>query len=172
MNKHTIIVIIASIVIAASIGWAIWNIIVADQIQLRGANQNAFSYFSLINAKEISICNPTSFYTSFSNLKVMMVYEGKSVGELNFPGTTLAPNASITREGKFLTENFEQIQYLSLHFDGMFMDSIDRRINPASISIFTEIQTQIIGFIPYSITNQYPGFAFWNMMNDDEEYAC
>ncbi len=172
MNKHTIIVIVAAVVIAIAIGWAIWNIVAADKIQLRGPNQETFSYFALINGKEISICNPSSFYTSFSDLEVTMIYEGEILAEMNFPGTTLEPNSSITSAGKFSTENFEQTQYLSMHFDGMFMDAIEQRIDPQRMLILTEVQTQIIGVIPYSVTHQYPGLEFWEKMSNNEEYSC
>lgn len=166
------IVIVASIIIAVAIGWAFWNVMAVSQIQLLGPNQEAFSYFALINGKEIAICNPTSFYTSFSNLRVSMIYEGKHIGEINFLGDTMEPNSSITKQGKFTTENFEQVQYLSMHFDGMYMDSIEQRIDPRRMLILTEIQIQIIGFIPYSVAHQYPGLEFWKIMNDTEEYLC
>lgn len=172
MNKHTIIVIVASVVIAIAIGWALWNVAASGQIQIQSSNQESFSYFALINGNEISICNPSPFYTSFNNLRISMIYEGENVGELNFPGGTLGANSEITREGKFTTDNFEQVQYLSMHFDGMFMDAIERRIDPRKLIIDTEIQTLILGFIPYSVTNQYLALDFWQSMNDNKSYSC
>ena len=172
MNKHTIIVIVASIVIVSTVAFTVWNIFLANGIEFSGANQNDFRYFGLINEENISICNPSSFYTTLNNLKITMNYEGRDIGVLNFPGTLLAPHSSKTIQGKFTTEGFEEVQYLSMHFDGMFMETIPVRIDPTKMVIITEIQTQIIGFIPYSIKNQYSALEFWELMNNNDEYSC
>ena len=171
MNKHTFIVIVASIVILGTVGFTISNIFVIDQLQFRVTNTDEFSYFRFINEEKLSVCNTSSFYTSFNELKITMVYEGRNIGELNFPGTLLEPNSDITKIGKFTTENFEEVQYLSMHFDAMFTDTIPVRIDPSNMVIITDIQTQLFGFIPYSVTNQYSALEFSEIMNS-EEYAC
>lgn len=168
MNKHTIIVIIASILIAGTIGFTFWNIILIEQIHFGTANQSDFRFFGLINEEEITLCNPSPFYTTFNNLKIKMVYEGQNIGELDFPGVFLEPNSNITKKGQFETETFEEVQYYSMHFDAMFLGTIAQRIDPAKMAIQTEIQTQILGFIPYTLTNQYTALEFWEMMNDDQ----
>jgi hypothetical protein len=99
-------------------------------------------------------------------------FEGRDIGELNFPGALVSPNSEITREGKFTTEVFEEVQYLSMHFDGMFLDAIPQRIDPAKMVINTEVQVQIIGIIPFSVSNQYSALEFWKMMNSNDEYSC
>jgi hypothetical protein len=148
------------------------NIYSANQIQFRIENQDDFRYFGLINEEKISICNPSPFYTSFNNLKIKMNFEGRDIGELNFPGKMISPNSEITADGKFTTEVFEEVQYLSMHFDAMFMDTIPQRIDPSKMAIITEIQVQIIGIIPVLISNQYSALEFWEMMNSNMEYSC
>ena len=145
-----------------------WNVFSAEQIQFRAVNQEDFRYFGFINEENISICNPTSFYTSLNNFKIKMIFEGREIGELNFPRVMLAPNSDITMKGKFTTEVFEEAQYLSMHFDSMFMDTIATRINPTKMTINTEAQILIIGFIPFSVTKDYSALEFWEMMNSDE----
>ena len=172
MNKHTIIVIVASIIIVSIVGFGVWNIFSSEQIQLRVSNQDGFRFFGFINEEKISMCNPSPFYIGFNNFKINMVYEGREVGELSFPGALLAPNSDITREGKFTTEVYEEVQYLAMHFDGMFMDSTPVRIDPAKMVIKTETQIQIIGLIPFSVTKQYSALDFWEMMNADSKYSC
>ena len=56
MNKHTLIVIGASIIIIGVIGFGVWNIFAADQIQFKVANEDNFRYFGLINQEKISFC--------------------------------------------------------------------------------------------------------------------
>ena len=172
MDKHTVIVIVASIIIVSIVGYGAWNIYAANQIQFQAANQNNFRFFGFINEEKISICNPLPFYTSFNNFKIKMNFEGRDVGELNFPEVSLAPNSEITTQGKFTTEVFEEVQYLSMHFDAMFMDTIPQRIDLRKMMINTEIQIQIIGFIPISVSNQYSALEFWEMMNSSDEYSC
>ena len=173
MNKHTIIVIAASIVIAGTIGYTVWNVIAADKIQIKPSNENTFSFFELINEEKISICNPSLFFFTFNDFKIIMVYEGRSIATVYFPGGGLDPGSSYTKQGKFTTENFEEVQYLSMHFDAMFMDTIPVRIDPLKMEVITEIQTPIIGVIPFSVTKQYSGLEFWEMMkNSNQEYSC
>ena len=64
-------------------------------------------------------------------------------------------------QGKFTFETFREVQYLSLHFDSMYNDVIPTRIDQEKMNVVMEIQTKIIGVIPYSTTNQYPGLKFW-----------
>lgn len=168
MNKHTIIVIAALIVIAVTIAFTVGNVFLIEDIKLNVSNEDYFRYFGFINQEKIAVCNPTSFYTSLNNLKIIMNYEGRDIGILNFPGTQLAPGSSKILQGKFSTEAFEEVQYLAMHFDGMFLDTIPQRIDPTKMVIIKEIQTNLIGIIPYSITNQYSAWEFWQMMNDEE----
>ena len=173
MNKHTVIVIIAAVVIVGTLGFTAWNIVIAEQIQFRPASDGTFSYFSLINQEKLSICNPSPIYATFNEVKISMIYEGRNIGTVEFPGVIIDPDSAIIKDGKFRTEAFEEIQYLSMHFDGMFMDAIPTRIDLVKMEIITDIQTQIMGFIPYSVTKHYQGLEFWEMMNGNtESYSC
>jgi hypothetical protein len=173
MNKHSVIVIIASIVIAGTLVFTALNIYAADQIQLRVTDQEGFRYFKLINDGMISICNPLPFYASFNDFNIIMFYEGNNKGTFSVQGIVLEPNSGITTRGKFSSDSFEEVQYLSLHYDAQFSGTGPIRIDPAKLEIVTEIHTPIVGFIPFSVTNQYSGLKFWEMMNSDsEEYSC
>src|SRR3989304_3771770 len=93
--------------------------------------------------------------------------------ELQINKRVLDPNSSITTRGKFHSDSFEEVQYLSLHYDAMFSGTGPIRIDPTKLEIVTEIHIPIVGFIPFSVTNQYSGLKFWEMMNSDsEEYSC
>ena len=172
MNKHTIIVIAASIVIVASIGFSAWNVFSADYLQFKAVKQN-FSYFDLMNNGQISMCNPLPFFASFNGVKISMIFDGRDIGVLYTSDVVLEPNSETKIQGKFTSETAKEAQYLSLHFDSMYNDVIPTRIDLEKMMVQTEIQTKIIGIIPYSITNQYHAFEFWEMMEDvDNEYSC
>ncbi len=166
MNKHTAIVIIASFIIAGPFVFAAWNIYGIQQIQFVGTQEKKFNYFDMINDGEINVCNPNPFYVVFDKMDILMIFEQRDKGRFSIQGTTLPPSSVTTLEGKFRSDTFQESQYLSLHFDGMFSGSAPIRIDPSKFAIATETHTSIIGIIPYSITQQYSGFDFWNMMND------
>jgi len=173
MNKHTAIVIIASFVIAAPFVFAAWNIYAAGQLQFAGIEQERFNYFDMINDGEIKVCNPLPFQVTFNKFDIIMIFDQKDKGIFSIQGDTLLPSSVTTLEGKFRSETFQEAQYLSMHFDGMFGEYIPARIDPSRFAIGIEIHTPIMGMIPYSITKQYSGFDFWNMMNDkDGQYNC
>ena len=173
MNKHTAIVIIASFIIAGPFVFASWNIYGVQQIQFVGTEGKKFNYFDMINDGEINVCNPNPFYVVFDKMDIIMIFEQKDKGRFSIQGTTLPPSSVTTLEGKFRSETFQEAQYFSMHFDVMFSGSAPIRIDPSKFAISTETYTPIIGIIPYSITQQYSGFDFWNMMNvEDRELNC
>jgi len=173
MNKHTAIVIIASFIIAGPFVFAAWNIYAVQQIQFVGTEEKRFNYFDMIFDGEINVCNPNPFYVVFDKIEIKMIFEQKDKGIFSIQGTTLSPSSVTTLEGKFRSETFQEAQYLSMHFDGMFSGSAPIRIDPGKFAISTETYTPIIGIIPYSMTQQYSGFDFWNLMNNKNgQYSC
>jgi len=173
MNKHTAIVVIASFIIAGPFVFAAWNIYAVQQIQFVGTQEKKFNYFDMINDGEINVCNPNPFYVVFDKMYIIMIFEQKDKGLFSIQGTTLPPASVTTLEGKFSSETFQEAQYLSMHFDGMFSGSAAIRIDPNKFAITTETHTPIMGIVPYSITQQYSGLDFWNMMNDkDGQLSC
>jgi len=173
MNKHTAIVIIASFIIAGPFVFAAWNIYAVQQVQFVGTEEKRFLYFDMINYGEINLCNPNPFYVVFDKMDIKMIFEQRDKGLLSIQGTTLPPSSVTTLEGKFTSETFEEAQYLSMHFDLMFGGSAPIRIDPSKFAIATETHTPIMGIIPYSITQQYSGLDFWNMLNgENSEFSC
>ena len=172
MNKHTTIVIIASIVIIISIGFSAWNIFSAEQVQFK-AIKPSFSYFDLMNQGRINMCNPLPLSASFNNVGIKMIYDGREIGTLDISQVFLESNSESELQGELSFESFKEFQYLSLHFDGMYNNVIPTRIDVEKMNVITEIQTDIIGVIPYTTSNQYIGLEFWKMMEDsDGKYHC
>ena len=173
MDKHAVIVIVASITIVLPFVYGGWNIYGAEQIQFVSSNQEKFSYFEIINNGKISICNTLPFYVTFDKLDVIMIFDQVEKGTLNIQGMTLPPSSITPVEGNFKSELFEEIQYLALHFDGMFSGATIMRIDPNKLIILTETHTSLLGIIPYSVTKQFSGLDFWNMMNQvDTKFSC
>lgn len=174
MNRHTIIVIVASIAIAGTAGFSIWNVFAADQIQIKGiGNEGYFSYFDLTNNKEILVCNPLPMPVNLKEIRISMTYSNEDIGVVHYPDIILESNSESEIEGKLVSERFKQMQYLGLHFDGIYSGAIPSRLNINEMTIFVEIDTPIFGVIPHTETKQFPNLTFWNLMNNQsEEYNC
>ena len=173
MNKHTIIVTVASIIIIGSIGFSGWNIFASEQIQMKAIKEGYFSYFDLINNEQVLFCNPSSLPANFKEIRISMNYVDKNIGVIHFSDVSVDSNSEIKKQGKFQTDDSKQIQYLALHFDGMYNGAIPTRIDSNNITIVTEIDSQVLGFIPFTKAKQYPGLEFWSLMNNQNaDYNC
>jgi len=166
MNKHTIIVIAASVVIAAAFVFSALNVYAAKQIQFVGNEKQGFSYFNMINSNQLSVCNSLPFYVTFSKINMIMVFDKKEIGNYKVQDVVLSPFTISNIKGNFKSENFDEAQYYAFQFDGEFSKSIHISIDPMKFSIISEIDTPIIGIIPYTVKKQYSGQEFWNMMNE------
>lgn len=101
MNKHTLIGIIASVVIAVSFVYSGWNIYAADQLQFRGAEE-PFSYYKMMSEGSVAVCNPLPFYVNFNGINVVPFFEGENKGTLSIPPVTISPSSSLIVNGTFL----------------------------------------------------------------------
>ncbi|MFB5611058.1 MAG: thr operon leader peptide, partial [Nitrosopumilaceae archaeon] len=166
MNKHTAIVIIASIVIAGTLGFSLWNVFAINNLKIASEEGGYFSYFDLMNNGKITMCNSLPFFVKVDRFEIMMYYENEHKGTFTTVPTTISPQSSSIVEGEFKSDLFVDAQYLFLHLDGEFSGTQPIRIDPTKMFVVTSVDSPIIGVIPYSITHQYTGFDFYNMMKD------
>lgn len=173
MNKHTAIVIIASIAIAVPFAYSIWNIYALENLQFRGTDAGRFSLFDMIHSGSIEICNPMAFFVNYNKFDIITFFEGNEKGTFTIEPTTFSPMSSLKVNGTFNSETFSEAQYLALHFDGMFAGSAPERIDPRKLIIVTQMESPIIGIIPYTVTNQFSGLYFWDTLNGKiGEFNC
>ena len=173
MNKHTIIVIIASVVIAAPFIYAAWNIVSLENLELRSSEHGRFSFFEISNNRAIEVCNPTSAYLSFNKLTITMFYQNDNEGTYTIPGQSLPPSSLSLLDGSFRSELYAESQYTFLHMDAQFAGTAPIRLDPNEMFVVTDIHTSILGFIPYKVTKQYYAFDFYNIMNEKEgTFSC
>ncbi len=173
MDKHTLIVIIAVIVIAIPFVYSGLNIYAASQLQFHGTDEDRFRFFDMINDGSIKACNPSPFFGNFNKLSIVTYFDSDNIGTFSSKPISVSPLSSVVIDGMFSSESFPEAQYFALHFDGIFSGSSPERIDPRRLMIVTEIETPIIGIIPYTITKQYSGLYFWETLNGDiGEYNC
>ena len=171
MNKHTIIVIIASIVIAIPFAYAAWNYASLGNLELRATEPGGFSFFEISTGKGIQICNSSPIYASFDRIDLTIFYQDDNEGTYTIPANTLAPSSQTILEGNFRSESFSEAQYTLLHMDGEFAGTAPMRLDSNQMFVTLNIQTSLLGLIPISTSEQYRAFDFYNLMNQ-ESTSC
>ena len=173
MNKHTVIVIVCSIVIVSTIGYSILNLILVDNLQFRDAKGEEFNLISLAYGGQLQVCNPVFLPVTFKKYQIDLIYLNEIVGTYFVDGLTLAPSSSQVVKGKFEAESIPVAGITSLALDTELQGRDVGRVDAKQFSVVTRTDTNIMGFIPYSITKQYSGEVFYELMNEKaDEFAC
>lgn len=170
MNKHSIITIIAIIVIIIPFAYSGLSILGMQYLEYRWDNPGQFSFFTMSNHGDIEFCNSTPFWITFEEFEITTFYDAKNIGSFSINPTTLNPSSSTIQEGKFASEELSASQHIFMSMDFEF-DGGDIRLDPNKLIVLVSIDTPIIGIIPYSTTTQISGFDFDKMMNS-EDLSC
>ena len=164
MNRHSVIAIIATIVIIIPFAISGWNIFGMQQMEYRWGNPEIFSFFALSNSGNIEFCNTMPFWTSFKKFEVQTFYESEHIGTFTVKPLTVNPLSSTIQEGVFTSEEIVSAQHIFMSMDFEF-DGGDIRLDPNNLIVVIHTETPIIGVIPYSSDMQISGFDFDKMMN-------
>ena len=100
MDKHTAIVIIASIVIAVPFAYSFWNIYAIDNLQFRGTDDGKFRLFDMINSGTIEVCNPMPFFVNYNKFSIITFFEGNDKGKYTSESSIFSPLSSKIVNGR------------------------------------------------------------------------
>jgi hypothetical protein len=170
MNKHSIITIIAIIVIILPFAHSGLSIIGMQQLEYRWDSPGQFSFFTMSNHGEMELCNSMPFWISFEKLEVETYFDTEHMGSFSIDSTTLNPLSSTIQEGAFSSEELSAVQHIFMTMDFEF-DGGDIRIDPNKLMVVVRADMPILGIIPYSTSTQMSGFDFDKMMNA-EDLSC
>ena len=170
MNKHTVITIIAIIVIVSPFAYSGLSIVGVQQIEFRWHQPGEFSFFTMSNHGEVEFCNTLPVWISFQKLEVATFYQADHLGSFVVQPLTVGPNSSAVQKGIFSSEQISSAQHIFMTLDFEF-DGGDIRLDPNELVAVIETSTPIIGLIPYSTTTQISGFDFDQLMNA-EDLTC
>lgn len=165
MNKYTIITIISIIVIASTIGYGFLNSYFADNLQFKWAGIDDFNLFSLVYGGTFHTCNTSEFPVSFKKYSIEVINDKNSLGTFVLDGDTIPPRTSKILNGKFNAESQTLAGVTSLLIDTELKGTDVLRLDAKKVFIITNIQTDILGFIPHSVSKQYSGYDFFELMN-------
>ena len=170
MNKHSIITIIAIIVIIIPFAYSASSIVGVQQLEYRWDSPGEFTFFTMLNHGEMEFCNTIPFWITFQKFEISTFYQSDILGSFVVQPLTINPYSSVVQEGIFSSEEISESQHIFMTFDFMFNGG-NIRLDPNQFIILITADTPILGIIPYSSTTQMSGFEFDKMMNA-EDLSC
>ena len=170
MNKHSIITIIAIIIIVTPFAYSGLSIVGVQQLEYRWDNPGEFTFFTMLNQGEMEFCNAIPFWITFQKFEISTFYQSDILGSFIVQPLTINPYSSVVQEGIFSSEEISESQHIFMTFDFMFNGG-NIRLDPNQFIILISTDTPILGIIPYSSTTQISGFEFDKMMNA-EDLSC
>jgi len=170
MNKHSVITIIAIIVIVIPFAYAGLSIVGVGQLEYRWDNPGEFTFFTMLNQGEMEFCNTIPFWITFQKFEISTFYQSEHLGSFVVQPLTIKPYSSVVQEGIFSSQEISEAQHIFMTFDFMFNGG-NIRLDPNQFIILVSADTPILGIIPYTFTTQISGFEFDKMMNA-EDLSC
>ena len=170
MNRHTVITAAAIAVIVAPFMYSAMSIYGAQQMEYRWGGPDEFSYFAMSNHGGIEFCNVLPMWVSVEGVEIAPFYQGEYLGSYTVESMTIDPLSPASNPGKFSSETRAASQHIFMAIDFELADG-DIRLDPSQFVMIINVDTPILGFIPYSTTTQMDLVDFGQMM-DGKEWTC
>ena len=164
MDKYSKITIVAIISIIIPFAYSVLNIYAAEHLKFRWSDQNKFNYFTLSNGGNVEFCNALPYWASFQKFEINTFYDMENKGTFTIHPFTINPLTNSTQKGVFHSEGLSETQYLFMQLDYEFGGG-EIRLDPNKMYVVVNMDTPIIGVIPYTTSMQYSGFDFNQIMN-------
>ncbi|MDE1843312.1 MAG: hypothetical protein KGH95_06660 [Thaumarchaeota archaeon] len=146
-KKYATIGIIIAVVLVAYVGLDIYAV---NSLQFRPHHGQQVVISDTQLGIQSEVCNPSYFPATFTNYKIVAMYESKEIENATIQGVTLSPKSAAILNGIFSInkESSTQIANESLPFD------------PSKATIVTSVSAPIFGVIPYSVDIKYAAQDF------------
>lgn len=170
MNRYSAITVGAIIVIVMPFAYSGWNIFAVQQLEYRWDGPGFFSFFTFSDKGDMEFCNAMPFWTNVQQFEISTFYDETYLGSFVTNSFTVNPYSSAIQTGNFISDDLLAAQHVFMTMDFEF-DGGDIRLDPNKMVVVVEIDTPIIGIIPYTSTNQMSGFALDRIMHT-EDLTC
>ena len=172
VNKHSIIVIIASIVIVGTFAYSLGNALSLENIEFRWNQNESFDFIVMMNGGNIQLCNTSEFPAIINGIDMDMYLDNQKLGTFSVEPVTINPNSMIEAHG-----NSEMIgnsaQVMLLYMNTEFSGSNIARIDSSKMIVQVNYNTNILGVIPITVSNVYSGYEFYQIMNgENDNFQC
>lgn len=164
-NRHTLVAAVAIAVIAATIGYSALSAFSVSELQIRWHKEGDFDYLSTLFGGRVTICNDSPYPANLKSYSFRMVYDSDDLGTFTTGGANIAPKSTVTLAGS-LDANDKRIAEMMFSFlDTELGGTQVTRIDGAKMSVHATSESVIMGFIPVSVSREYSGYEFVQMMN-------
>ena len=164
VNKHTIVVTASILVIAGSLGYSSLNMISANSLEFGWPGQS-FDFLSTLTGKVIEVCNNSDYPATFSKFSFTIIYDENDLGTYSTGSGGFAAHTGGKVFGKFESKDDRMSGLFFSFLDTEFGGTDVTRINTEKIKVTTQVDTAIFGVIPFSITEEYSGQEFLDLIN-------
>ena len=172
MDRHAGIVAVASVVIAASVGYSAFSVLTLDELQIKWNDRGSFDFMTMLNGGVIEVCSSSSIPLRFSGITIETFYNGEAVGRFVTGGATVQPGSAQELDGRGeMTSMAGSI--FSMFVDTEMSGTDIARIDADAMTVRTGIDAVVLGLIPYTVSKEYAGQEFFDAMNGGAEgYGC
>jgi len=168
-DKHTIVVAASIAVIVGVLGYSSLGVLSLDSLQPRWSQQGNFDYSLILFGGKMLLCNDSDYQLNIQSYSFKMDYDGGDLGTFVASGASIAPHAAATVNGKFVTGD-KRVSESMLSFINTELNGRDvSRIDTSKMSVTVTKETAIIGFIPVSVSSEYSGEEFFDLMNKNTD---
>ncbi len=88
MNKHSIITIIAIIIIVIPFAYSGLSIVGVHQLEYRWDSPGEFTFFTMLNQGEMEFCNAIPFWITFQKFEIASFYQSEQLGSFTVQQTS------------------------------------------------------------------------------------
>lgn len=171
MNRHTLIAVAASAVIAGTAAYAAAGAAALEGVQFRWSGQDGFGYVALVNGGYVDVCNPHPIPVRLDGLEIKVRHQGGDFGSLDVGGAVIGPGgeASLYGDGEL---SDPRAGILAAYTDAGAGGAELARFDPGDVEAAATARTHVFGFIPYSVTHEYAGGEFFDAMDGRADYGC
>lgn len=171
MNGHSLVATVASAVIVGSAVYALLGTAALSDVQFKWASEGDFGYVSLINGGRVEICNAWPLPVRLDSLEINTLYQGRDFASFSAKGGIIEASSSgvLLGEGESLGS---EASVLSMYMDSGAGGASSARFDYNDIEATATLHTLVLGLIPHSVTREYSGVGFFDVMDGEAGYAC
>lgn len=165
MDKYSLVAIASIAVIAGTIGYGFLNSYFAANLEFRWAGIEDFNLFSLVHGGVFEVCNSSSFPVSFRQHTIQVINGNEIIGTFVLEGGQISSHSSKVFTGKFNSDSQTLAGVTALLIDTELQGTEVMRLDAKQVFIVTDTQTDILGVIPYTVSSQYSGYGYLDLMS-------
>jgi hypothetical protein len=148
------------------------NFFAVSNLQFRGHSVDDFDFVDLSMDTKFEVCNPTFFPASFDQVSVDIVYKSTNFGTVTIWGQTIHPNSPTVVDGRINLDGQSLLQLFVAAFGSAFGGE-EMDFDPNQMRFIAKLDAPLLGFIPFSVSEEYTTDEFTNMMQGQSgQWSC